>query len=377
MQIKPMPKPLKIFVSALEHSSNIHLSYLIENLKKKKIPYTLCGIFDENLLKEKSDFSPNVFCIMGFFDAIKLIFKFLHTKKELAKIAKDCDIAIVMDSSSFNIPLIKEIKKQKKAPKIIYYILPQIWAWKSYRAKILSKICDELWGILPFEADFYPNFNKPIYVGHPLLDEIPFFLKAQNKTNKIAFLPGSRKAEIKALFPIFRELSKELKNKELLLVIPKKFKDSNLEEIYGDISNFALCFDTYEAFKKAEFAFVCSGTATLESTLIGIPTILTYKAKKMDFFLAKMLVKLQYIGLANLFLQYKKYKSFTKKDKNPPIHPEFLQEKVSVKNLLDSYYNYDFSHFYLQKNTLLEYLKNGSTENCAQKIENFYKNLAK
>ena len=148
-------KPVRIFVSALEYSANLHLANLLIALKQKNISFTLCGIFDTQVISDfQSDFEPSVFRVMGFIGILKLIPKFLHIKKQLANIATTCDIALFMDSSSFNIPLIQTIRKSPKTPYIIYYLLPQVWAWKPRRAKVLARICNALWGILPFEKDF-------------------------------------------------------------------------------------------------------------------------------------------------------------------------------------------------------------------------------
>lgn len=373
-------QPLKLFVTALEYSANLHLLNFLKALKERGIAFYLYGIFDTKILKDFSaTYSPDVFRVMGFLGVIKLIPRFLKIKKDLAKLALECDVAIFMDSSSFNIPLIKEIRKlqnMQKNPYIVYYILPQVWAWKRYRAKVLSLICDSLWGILPFEKEFYPKNTAIEYVGHPLLDVLPFSLQGRQNTNKIAFMPGSRRAEIQALFPIFKRLALYFQEnkKEPLLVIPRTFTPEEIAEFYGDISAFSVYRDTYDALKISEFAFVCSGTATLESTLLGIPTILAYKAKKLDFILAKALVDLNYIGLANIFLE------FSSQDKNlktPPVHPEFLQASVSIENLKNAYLSYDYNHFFTQKEKLLAYLKHGSAKVCAKNLENLIENLQK
>ena len=375
-------KPVRIFVSALEYSANLHLANLLIALKQKNISFTLCGIFDTQVISDfQSDFEPSVFRVMGFIGILKLIPKFLHIKKQLANIATTCDIALFMDSSSFNIPLIQTIRKSPKTPYIIYYILPQVWAWKPRRAKVLARICNALWGILPFEKDFYPT-NAPLsYVGHPLLDAIPYSLTAKQESNQIAFMPGSRKSEIQALLPTFKALAIRLKNegKTPILIVPKSFKTQNLSAIYGDISVFTLRFDTYSALKECAFAFVCSGTATLESTLLGIPTILAYKARALDYYIAKALVHLNFIGLANIFLEFSTFGT-PKQNPNPKIpliHPEFLQNDVCENTLYEAYKHYDYARFFHQKQKLLEYLKYGSAESCAQNLEKFIKNLEK
>ncbi|TLD87828.1 lipid-A-disaccharide synthase [Helicobacter sp. MIT 05-5294] len=413
-------KTLKLFVSAIEYSANIHLANLLKSLQQSQTPFILYGIFDSTLLQQilgkipeianqteantldssqdsnkttsmnytyfsQNIYNPESFRIMGFVGILKLIPTFFKLKAKLAQIALQCDMALFMDSSSFNIPLIQSIRKLSsqtqpfKKPRIVYYILPQVWAWKPKRAQILSEICDELWGILPFEATFYPKTSTITYVGHPLLDAIPYSFDSPQKTQNIAFLPGSRKSEIRALFPIFNQLAKDLKSqgKNAILIIPKAFEKQDLSAIYGDICAFEISFDTYAGLKKSEFAFVCSGTATLESTLLGIPTILAYKAKLLDYWIAKALVKLNYIGLANIFLEFHLFKT-PKKNPNPsnfPIHPEFLQKDANVKNLKNAYLHFDYAHFFEQKKILLEYLAYGSAESCAKKIKNFAKNL--
>ena len=375
-------KPIKIFVSALEYSANLHLANLLAVFKQKNIPFTLCGIFDMQVVPDfKSNFEPSIFRVMGFVGILKLIPRFLRAKHQLANIATNCDIALFMDSSSFNIPLIQTIRKNPKTPHIIYYILPQVWAWKPKRAQVLSEICDELWGILPFENDFYPANTPLSYVGHPLLDAIPYTLTTQQESDKIAFMPGSRKSEIQALLPTFKALAIRLKNegKTPILIVPKSFKTRNLNAIYGDTSVFTLHFDTYDALRECTFAFVCSGTATLESTLLGIPTILAYKARALDYYIAKALVRLNFIGLANIFLEFSTFGA-PKHNPNPNIpliHPEFLQDAVCEDTLYQAYKDYDYARFFNQKQKLLEYLKCGSAESCAQNLENLIKNLQK
>lgn len=376
-------KPVRIFVSALEYSANLHLMRLLSLLKAKGVCFCLCGIFDDKVLEGyHSDFSPLEFRVMGFSGILKLLPTFFKTKSQLITLANSCEIALFMDSSSFNLPLIQALFKQThKKPYLIYYILPQVWAWKAYRAKILSETCDALWGILPFEKDFYPSNANLHYVGHPLLDSIPYSFNKQQNTHKIAFMPGSRKAEIRSLFPIFQRLATLFKQrgKTPLLIVPNTFKQQELNKIYGDVSDFIVVFDTYTGLKECSFAFVCSGTATLESTLLGIPTILAYKTRWLDYSIAKSLVQLNFIGLANLFLEFYTYQS-PRNNPNPeiaPIHPEFLQHSVTPQNLLYAYENYDYAHFFSQKAKLLEYLQHGSAEICAKNLENLIKNLQK
>lgn len=348
----------KILVSALETSSNIHLKALKKELNDD---VEFIGIFDKTLGNPTYDISD--LAVMGFVDALKKLPFFLKLNNEMVELAKNADKILLMDSSGFNLPLAKKIKKKYPDKEIIYYILPQAWAWKKKRIPVIEKTCDTLCSILPFEKDFYSRQDKISYVGHPLLDEITHFKDSITNRSKIAFMPGSRSGEIKKLIPIYRELAKEINkedNKELILIIPSHFTQEYIDKTYGDISIFTISTNAHKTLQEVDFAFICSGTATLEAALIGTPFTLSYIAKPFDYFIAKNLVKLKYIGLANIF--------FDKMGKEP-IHKEFIQEDVSVENLLKEYNQMDKNKFLENSNTLRDYLKFGSSANVAKIIQ--------
>ena len=347
---------MKLLVSAMEASSNIHLKELKKYLDED---IELVGVFDKELGNPLYDLTS--LAIMGFVDALKKLRFFFQLRDELVELARDCDKVLLMDSSGFNLPLAKKLRETYPNKEIIYYILPQAWAWKKGRVKKLEAYCSKLCSIIPFESEIYNDKNKITYVGHPLLDEIKEFKTQFLETNKIAFMPGSRKTEITNLMPIFKELVKKIPNKEYILIIPAKFEENYIKKIYGDISGFSISRNTHETLKEAEYAFICSGTATLEAALIGTPFTLSYIAKKFDFFIGKMFVKLNFVGLANIF--------FEKMGKKP-LHSEFLQEDVNVENLLNDYKNLDKKLFFENSKILREYLKNGSSQNVARIIQN-------
>lgn len=312
------------------------------------------GVFDSDF--GEPAYNPDQFSVMGFADIVPKLrfFKQAHTR--LADLAGEADRILLMDSSSFNIPLAKAIKTAYPEKKIIYYILPQVWAWKSWRAKKIDRYCDTLAAILPFETDYY---SKSVFVGHPLLDHILETRKNPPESGPVAFLPGSRKSEIVKLMPIYRNLQKRLAC-DALLVVPPSFTDARIPEMYGDTDGFTLARDTRKALSVAKFAFICSGTATLEAALIGTPFVLAYIAKPLDYFIARRFVRLTHIGLANIFLE---------KMGEPPLHEEFIQEKVTVENLEHAYHSHDPSAFLQNALKLRRYLHSGSAENVAALIE--------
>ncbi len=338
---------MKLLVSALEPSSNLHLREVLKHAKDIE----LLGIFDKSLGTPLYDVSE--MAIMGIVDALKKLRWFFKVANEMVELAKDADKILLMDSSGFNLPLAKKLKTAYPDKEIIYYILPQIWASRPKRAIKLERYCDKLLGILPFEVEYYKS--KAQYIGHPLLDEIQTTNQALN-SNTIAFMPGSRKSEITKLLPIFKEVREKLSDKRAILVIPSSFSDEKIANLYGDISMFEISKNTHEALANSEFAFICSGTATLEAALIGTPFTLAFIAKKLDYFIGTKLLNITHVGLANIILT---------NYNNSTLHNELLQESVNVENLLKEYKNTNRELFAQKAKELKEYLSHGSSKNVA------------
>lgn len=336
---------MKLLISALEHSANVHLSYLVKELGSD---VELTGIFDSSLGESIVDLRST--SVMGFVDAIKKLPFFFRLKDQMVELAQDADKVLLIDSSGFNLPLAKAIRKRYPNKEIIYYILPQAWAWKKKRIPVLEKTITKLCSILPFEPSYYSP-NAPIeYVGHPLLDEITIRKTDLTPSGKITFMPGSRPGEIKRLMPIYHELRSML-DCRALLVIPPHFTDQQVQELYGDLSRFEITHEAHQSLSESDFAFICSGTATLEACLIGTPFILAYIAKSLDYAIASRLIKLDYVGLGNILFshQYKR-----------KLHPEFIQNSVKAQNLYNAYQQMDKTAFFNDAASLRELLGHGS-----------------
>jgi len=347
---------MKLLVSALEHSANIHLKSLKKELSND---VEFIGIFDSDLGDSIVDLRS--LAIMGFVDALKKLRYFFKLNAQMVDLADKADKVLLIDSSGFNLPLAKKIKKRYPQKEIIYYILPQAWAWKKKRIPVLEKTITHLASILPFEKDYYSK-NAPItYVGHPLLDIIKEFKEELNpQVKEVAFMPGSRKGEIKKLMPVFEELIVKLKL-NATIIIPKHFNKEEIKELYGNLSGFKIAHDAHKTLYEADFAFICSGTATLEAALIGTPFVLSYIAKPLDYFIASRLVKLSHIGLSNIM-----FTQFNDKE----LHPEFIQEEVTADNLIKAFKKYDRSAFLDDSKHLRAYLKHGSSKTVAKIIQN-------
>ena len=342
---------MKILVSALEPSANLHLKEILKNFEGK---FELMGIFSEELgtpYMKSSEFSA-----MGFVEVLPLIFKAKKAMKVMSQMAKEADAVLLIDSPAFNLPLAKAIKAAGAKAAVTYYILPQVWAWKPKRVSVVERYCDNLASILPFDSKFY---SRSTYVGHPLMDEIKLKKTSLSSSGKVAFLPGSRRSEISRLMPVYRELAKKIEAKRLLVVPP--FLLDKVDEIYGDVSDFEVVSNTPEALYESDFAFVCSGTATLEAALIGTPFVLAYKAKAIDVFIARKFVKIKHAGLANIMFD------FMGKE---PLHEEFIQEFATAENLLRAYESCDRQKFLKGCDELRAYLAHGSSKNVVKILKN-------
>ncbi len=345
---------MKLLVSALEPSSNLHLKELLKHTHDVE----LMGIFDNSIKEGRALYDISEMAIMGVVDAIKKLRWFFKVADEMVELAKEADKVLLMDSSGFNLPLAKKLKEKYPNKEIIYYILPQVWASRPKRVKKLEKYCDRLLGILPFEIEYYSS-GKAQYVGHPLLDEIDVHRIEEETKGCIAFMPGSRKSEISRLMPIFLELRRKFPDIRPLLVIPPSFSRNKIAKLYKGNREFEIVRNTHEALRRAEFAFICSGTATLEAALIGTPFTLAYIAKKVDFFIGTKLLGITQVGLANIILTHYN---------NTILHKELLQDEVTVDNLLKEYYNTDRKIFKEKAEELKTYLSHGSSKNVAEII---------
>jgi len=345
---------MKVLVSALEHSANVHLAYLVKELGED---ITLHGIFDHSLGDSIVDLRST--SVMGFVDAIRKLPFFFRLKDQMLKLAESADKVLLIDSSGFNLPLAKAIRKHYPKKEIIYYILPQAWAWKKKRIPVLEKTITKLCSILPFEPSYYSPDAPIEYVGHPLLDEITVRKADLTPSGKITFMPGSRPGEIKRLMSVFRELRAMLETRAVV-VIPPHFSDKQIQELYGDISDFEITYTAHQSLAESDFAFICSGTATLEASLIGTPFILTYIAKSLDYAIAKRLVKLDFVGLGNILFSHAYGRS---------LHPEFIQNEVNAQNLYNAYQQMDKIAFFNDAKKLRELLRHGSAKRMSQIIK--------
>ncbi len=328
-----MAAPLKIFIVAGEASADMYAADLLKNLKEAYPLATAFGVGGENLKNEGLEVIVNAadLSLMGIAEwAHKIPEVWGNYRKVVASIKNNKpDVAILLDLPDFNLMLAKQIKKL--GIPVIYYISPQVWAWRKYRVHKIKKLVDKMLVLFPFEEDFYKKYDVDAeFVGHPLLDTIAAketmrLQKDVLESPRIAILPGSRKSEIKFLSPLLNETIRDLKKlyptAQFKIPVAPTLKMADLQKTFPENVEL-VAGDSFGVRRWADLALITSGTATLETALLGVPFCLFYKVSRSSSFVFKYVAKYTgWIGMPNVLL---------KKE----IAPEFFQEKATAQNLV-------------------------------------------
>jgi len=368
---------MQYYIVAGEPSGDLHGSNLIRALKEKDAQADIrCWGGDMmeavggQLVKHYKDLA-----FMGFVEVaahLNTIFKNISfCKKDIA--AYQPDVLILIDYPGFNLRIAEWA--HQKGIKVVYYISPQVWAWKESRVKKIRQTVDKMLVILPFEKAFYKKWNYEVeYVGHPLADVIE---KAKKKgageqlseRKIIALLPGSRKQEIQKKLPIMLKMVQHFPDYDFVIAqapnqpnqiydnIISSFRETHIKRISGK---------TYKLLQQAEAALVTSGTATLETALFGVPQVVCYIGNPISYLVAKKLIKIKYISLVNLILDKEAVPELIQGDLNEKRLKSTLTAILKGEKRLQQLQNYQH---------LQEILKEGNaSEKAATAILNLFLN---
>jgi lipid-A-disaccharide synthase len=320
---------MKYYLIAGEASGDLHGANLIKELLRLDAAASVrCWGGDKmdaagaTLVKHYRDLA-----FMGFVEVIKnirTIFKNLSFCKQDILAFKP-DVLVLIDYPGFNLRIAKWARSQ--GIKVVYYISPQVWAWKENRVKSMKLCVDKMICILPFEKKYYKErWNWDVeYVGHPLVKVIDDFrlsvTDSSVQKNIIAVLPGSRKQEILTKLPIMLQVSNAFPAYEFVVAKSPGIEDDFYKDLLAPFSNVsAVANQTYALLSKATAAIVTSGTATLETALFGVPEVICYKGNAISYRIARLLVKIKFICLVNLIL-----------DKE--VVKELIQDELTVENI--------------------------------------------
>jgi lipid-A-disaccharide synthase len=331
----------KIFIVACEASGDLHGAHLISEIQNLAPDASFCGVGGDKMraagMRIFSDMTK--ISALGLGDVLRNYFKYLKIFNEtLTNIAKEKpDAVILIDSPAFNLRLAKKLPAN--AP-VLYYISPQLWAWGKRRIHIVKKHIREMLVILPFEKDFYEKEGVAVkFVGHPLLDAIPELPEApvlrakigiDQEQKAIGLFSGSREKEVKRILPVMLRaaeyLRKDFPESRFFISRSPNVRPAVYDAFLQGLPFKAECpsVSFYELVKAMDFAYVASGTATLETALIGTPFFLLYKASWSTYFLGKRLIKVPYLGLVNLLADTRVVPEFIQQD----AHPETLAHEA-------------------------------------------------
>jgi lipid-A-disaccharide synthase len=330
--------PRLVLIVAGEASADLHGSNLVKAMKRLDSEVVFRGIGGHSMQSQGVDILVpcSEMAVVGLTEVFPRLRTIAGAYRRLKSILKNDrpDLLILIDYPDFNI-MLSRVAKRHGVP-VLYYISPQVWAWRKRRVEKLRRRVDRLAVILPFEEAFYEQKGLAVeYVGHPLLDVIPPRLDKKSALRDlgleeafpvIGLLPGSREEEVVHLLPIMAKSALELRNTfpglQCLLprasTIPEEVIASILGNHPGDIQ--VIHGDMHRVLSACDFAFVASGTATLETAIMRVPMVILYRVSPLSYWIGKKVIKVPSIGLPNLVAQKK-------------IVPELIQNEVTPERL--------------------------------------------
>jgi lipid-A-disaccharide synthase len=295
---------MKYFIVAGEASGDKHAAGLVHGLRALDAAPQFVGTggaYMKNagvrLVRDIQDMA-----FMGFTEVVKNIFTIRKNFKVVQQEILDFhpDVLILVDYPGFNLRMARWAKEQ--GFKVIYYIAPQAWAWRESRVNTIRQYVDLLLVILPFEQKWFSERRVPaIYVGHPILEGLPHIEATEEKT-RIAILPGSRKQEISTLLPLMLDALHLQPADELVVAGMSAHGEAYYNKIIKGRAQLVLD-DIYGVLHQSKVALVTSGTATLETALMGVPQVVCYKSGRINYWIGKRLIKIPHISLVNIIVQ--------------------------------------------------------------------------
>ena len=343
-----IPNSKNILVVAGDISGDVHASNLIKELKAAAPDITVTSIGGGRMKAASDEFLFDLIAqgATGFVEPFKKLpmwRRLLNMIKAYIS-EKNPAAVITVDFYGFNRQVL-EIAKKRNIP-AYYYVCPQVWASREYRAKTIVKLAKKMFVIFPFEKKIYTNLGgDALFLGNPLLDKIPTpkdnpFKGDNTKEWKIGLMPGSRPSEIKKHTKLFYDAFKDIKQsfpnaKAYMFALPE-VSDEKLFELIGPEHDGLEIIRENDYSKRREMNFVitCSGTATLENALLGLPMLVVYKTGWVTYQIAKMIIKVPYISLVNILSRKGIVKEFIQKDANAKA---IAQETCRIIGSEDNY----------------------------------------
>jgi lipid-A-disaccharide synthase len=331
----------KILIIAGEASGDLHGANLVNELRRKAPSLTYFGVGSKRMqdagvrmLADASEIS-----VVGATEVLTHIGAIYRVYSRLKRFLKEDrpDLLVLIDFPDFNIMLGKVAKKL--GIPVLYYISPQVWAWRKGRVKKIAEIVNAIVVVFPFEVELYKAAGVDVrFVGHPLTDVVSSeyskldarkYLGLDPTRRTIALLPGSRKKEIMHLLPDMLEAARKLKTmfEDLQFVLPvAPTLERDFIRRHVDRSGVAVDIidgRVYDALRASDAAIVTSGTATLETGLMGVPMVIVYRMSQLSYFIGSLIVDVDHVGLVNIVAGKR-------------LVPELIQHDATPQNIADA-----------------------------------------
>ncbi|MBI4844203.1 MAG: lipid-A-disaccharide synthase [Nitrospirae bacterium] len=316
--------PKKMMISAGEASGELYGALLCKAVKKRWPDAEIFGIGGPQMESAGAELIARITSVIGIAEAVKHLGKirkkFIKATDALRQ--RKPDILVVIDYPDFNLALAKKAKAA--GIPVLYYVSPQVWAWRKGRVRKIASFSDKIAVLFPFETEYYKGSGLECeFVGHPVTEtltmeenrhELKTRLGLDPAKPVIALLPGSRPDEIKRHMPIIKEVAERIHNElpELQIAIPLTASS----ELPDNVKSYVKIIKdrTREVVACSEAALVASGTATLETAILGTPMAVFYVLSPFSYMIAKLLVKVKYISLVNLLLGKEAVKEMIQKE---------------------------------------------------------------
>ncbi|MGB9936018.1 MULTISPECIES: lipid-A-disaccharide synthase [Thermodesulfovibrio] len=315
--------PPKLLIVAGESSGELYGSLLASYLKED---FELIGLGGKHMSRAGIKLIGEVTHSFGALEVVSQLRKIKKNMDVAIKALKDVQGVILIDFPDFNLRLAKKAKQSGK--KVLYYVSPQIWAWRKGRLNIIKRVVDYMAVVLPFEEEIYKKAGIPAqFVGHPIFEAMIEELKSdsedfiiQNKKllkdkfgikqdNIITLMPGSRPSEIKMKMPLMLSLINYFDRQKTHFIIPKapnvEFNEETLKKLtsFGNVTIFNE--QSYTALAMSDAAVITSGTSTLQATLLKVPMIVIYRVNPFSYIIGKMFIKgVKHIALPNVIADF-------------------------------------------------------------------------
>lgn len=346
---------MKYYLIAGEASGDMHAANLIKALRGKD-PHAEFRCFGGDMMEAAGASLFIHYRDMAMMGLVEVLRKYTTIRKNKIKCRQDIleyrpDVLILVDYSGFNLPMARFAANNNI--RVIYYISPKLWAWAKWRVKTVREHVQRMFVILPFEVDFYREHQvEAEYYGNPVLDSIsefmsgfrqdPEYRKKNNLDDRpiIALLAGSRKQEIDLLLPEMLSVIPHFEGYQFVIAGAPAISPEYYARYISGTAVHIVYKQTYTLLKHADAAVVTSGTATLETALLGIPEVVIYKTNPVTFFIGSFFVKVKFFSLVNLILDREAVQELLQENLSADIRAELeklLHNKEYRANMLHDY----------------------------------------